>query len=41
MAIITILPKIANNESIKTEAKELYDLAKQGLKDLIITNNNK
>ena len=41
MAIITILPKIANNENIKTETKELYNLAKQGLKDLIITKGEK
>ncbi len=35
MAVIHILPKIVNNEELKIEAKELYDLAKQGLKDLV------
>ncbi len=35
MAIIHVLPKIVNNEELKVEAKELYDLAKQGLRDLV------
>ncbi len=35
MAVIHILPKIVNNEELKVEAIELYDLAKQGLKDLV------
>ena len=35
MAVIHVLPKIVNNEELKIEAKELYDLAKQGLSDLV------
>lgn len=31
MAVIVVLPAVANNAAIQTEAKELYDLAKRGL----------
>ena len=35
MAVLVVLPAIANNETIQTEAKEVYDLAKRGLSSLI------
>lgn len=33
-AAIFLIPAIANNENVQREASELYDLAKQGLKNL-------
>lgn len=39
IAAMYVLPKIANNEVIQGEAKEFYELAKEGLKNLI--NNKK
>ena len=38
MAMIKVIPAIANNEDIQGEVKEVYVLAKQGLKELINTN---
>ncbi len=35
IAIIKILPKVVNNEEISKEFKEVYQLAKSGLKELI------
>lgn len=35
MAVLMVLPAIANNEAVQSEAREIYDLAKQGLKDLV------
>lgn len=34
-AAMYIIPAIANNENVQREASELYDLAKQGLKNLV------
>ena len=34
-AVIVILPAIANNEAVQREANDLYQLAKQGLKNLV------
>jgi len=34
-AIMLVLPSIVNNEKIQTEAQELYDIAKNGLKELV------
>lgn len=34
-AAIVIIPAIANNENVQREAGELYQLAKQGLKQLV------
>ena len=36
-----VLPKIANSEVIQGEAKEFYELAKEGLRNLISGENNK
>lgn len=41
LAAMYVLPKIANSEVIQGEAKEFYELAKEGLKGLISNNNNK
>jgi ammonia channel protein AmtB len=35
VAMIKVIPAIANNETIQTECKDLYKLAKQGLTDLV------
>jgi len=35
MAVLVVLPAIANNEAVQSEAKEVYDLAKRGLSSLI------
>ena len=35
MAMIKIIPAIANNEDVQEECKELYQLAKEGLKELV------
>lgn len=35
IAAMKVIPAIINNESVHGEAKELYDLAKQGLKELV------
>ena len=35
MAAAYIIPKIANNEAIGAEAKEIYELAKQAMVDLV------
>jgi hypothetical protein len=34
MAMIVVIPAVANNEDVQTEARELYDLAKRGLTKL-------
>lgn len=35
MAILVVLPAVVNNESVQTEAKEVYELAKRGLAKLV------
>jgi len=35
MAMMKVIPAIANNEDVQGECKELYGLAKQGLKELV------
>lgn len=35
MAVLVVLPAVANNEAVQAEAKEVYDLAKRGLAKLI------
>jgi len=37
MAVLVVLPAVANNEAVQTEAKEVYELAKRGLAKLIET----
>lgn len=37
-AAMIVLPAIANNEAIQTEAGELYGLAKEGLRNLVKSN---
>lgn len=39
MAIMLVLPAIVNNEEIQSEAQELYDIAKNGLKELVEESN--
>lgn len=34
-AMLLVIPTIANSEVVQAEARELYDLAKQGLKELV------
>jgi len=34
-AVMVVLPAVANNENIQREAGELYQIAKQGLADLV------
>ena len=34
LAAMYVIPAIANNEDVQHEAKELYDIAKKGLKEL-------
>lgn len=34
-AMLLVIPAIANSEVVQAEARELYDLAKQGLKELV------
>jgi hypothetical protein len=34
-AVMVVLPAVANNENIQREAGELYQIAKQGLTDLV------
>jgi hypothetical protein len=34
-AVMIVLPAVANNENIQREAGELYQIAKQGLADLV------
>lgn len=34
-ALIAILPAVANNATIQAEASELYDLAKEGMRNLV------
>jgi hypothetical protein len=34
-AAMYVIPAIANNETIKAESKEIYELAKEGLKKLV------
>jgi len=41
MAVIIIAPKIINNEVLNNDLKDLYKLAKDGLKDLIKHDINK
>ncbi|HRO60529.1 MAG TPA: hypothetical protein PKZ27_03055 [Rhodocyclaceae bacterium] len=36
-AAIILIPAIANNEAIQTEANEMYTLAKEGLRSLVDT----
>ena len=35
MAVLVVLPAVANNEAVQAETKEIYDLAKRGLAKLI------
>ena len=40
-ALIAILPAVVNNETIQTEASELYDLAKEGMRNLVSPEESK
>ena len=40
-AAMHVLPAIANNETIQNEASEIYQLAKQALKDAVATPEQK
>lgn len=35
MAAIVILPAVVNNEAVQVEAREIYNLAKEGLRTLV------
>ena len=39
MAMIKVVPAIVNNETIQAECKEFYNLAKDGLKELVGKKN--
>lgn len=40
-AMLFVIPTIANSEVVQTEARELYDLAKQGRADLVMEDARK
>ncbi len=40
-AAMIVIPAIANNERFQAEASDLYDLAKQGLKKIVATDEEK
>lgn len=40
-AAMIVIPDIANNERFQAEASDLYDLAKQGLKKIVATDEEK
>ncbi len=40
-AAMIVIPAIANNERFQAEASDLYDLAKQGLKKIVATDDEK
>lgn len=40
-AMLLVIPALANSEVVQTEARELYDLAKQGLADLVMEEARK